>query len=57
MTQAAPFKQWSKENLKLAIKAVKAWWTIRRASEEFGVPKSSVCGWGHEPKEIVSKKL
>ena len=42
MTRTAPFKQWSKEDLKLAIKAVKDGWTIRRAAEEFGVPKSTL---------------
>ena len=42
MTQAAPFKQWSNEDLKLAIKAAKDGWTIRRAAEEFGVPKSTL---------------
>ena len=39
MTLTAPFKQWSKEDLKLVIKAMKDGWTIRRAAEEFGVPK------------------
>lgn len=42
MTRAAPFKQWSKKDLQLAIKAVKNGWTIRRAAEEFGVPKSTL---------------
>ena len=39
----APFKQWSEDNLKLACRAVvDHGWTIRKASEEFGVPRSTL---------------
>lgn len=37
-----PFKQWSEDDLKLAAKAVSDGWTIRRAAEEFRVPKSTL---------------
>lgn len=40
--RTVPFKQWSKEDLKLACKALGDGWTIRRAAEEFGVPKSTL---------------
>ena len=37
----APFKQWSEDNLKLACRAVvDHGWTICKASEQFGVPRS-----------------
>lgn len=35
-------KQWSSQDLTLACKAVSDRWTIRRAAEEFGVPKSTL---------------
>ena len=41
-TRSVPFKQWSEEDLKLACKAVSDGWTIRRAAEEFQVPKSTL---------------
>ena len=37
-----PFKQWSEDDLKPAAKAVSDGWTIRRAAEESGVPKSTL---------------
>ena len=38
-----PFKQWSEDNLKLACRAVVSHgWTIRKAAEEFGVPRSTL---------------
>ncbi len=42
-TRKAPFKQWAEEDLKLASMAVVTHgWTIRRAAEEFGVPRSTL---------------
>jgi len=38
-----PFKQWAEEDLKLASKAVISHgWTIRKAAEVFGVPRSTL---------------
>ena len=55
--RAAPFKQWSEEDLKLACRVVGDGWTIRRAAEEFGVPKSTlydrVSGHVHFGLEVV----
>ena len=40
--RAAPFKQWSEDDLQLVCKAVGNGWTIHRAADEFGVPKSTL---------------
>ena len=63
--RSAPFKQWSEEDLKLACKAVRDGWTIRRAAEEFQVPKSTLYdrisgrvafGARSGPKKYLSEK-